>query len=117
MSLGIDSIVWVFDGNHREYAPNPDGGRPSGPPIYAAHWRPKAIVSETSRSWILSSGMKIPKKRIAETCNVCYTEAEMLEDVWVHDNRHRIAEAVRQTKNAQILMRIDAILKGNGVTP
>lgn len=97
--MKVGDPAWVFDANHRIYPPN---GGMSARPIYREHWRPRQIVGETSRSWLVGRDgvthdtIKVPKSgRRQAPCMVLFSQQDVDERVWDHDNRHRIVEAVR----------------------
>lgn len=91
-NIGIGSTVWRFDENYRVYQRN-DQGRAIGGPIWREHWRPVAIVGETTRSWITSSGDKVPKKN-ASHYQWAFSEDEIAGRAFVHEHGYAIGRHV-----------------------
>lgn len=93
-----DMFIWVYDYNYRVYEDD-DGNRTSSP-NYRKSWRKHAVVDETSRSWVLNDGTKIPKNgkasfdRLGNNVNYVFTQEEVDDRVYRHDNAHKIADAV-----------------------
>ena len=60
------AVIWVFDENRREYtqptAEQRKAGIIYGERIWKGSWRAQYVVAETSRSWILQGGDKVPKR-------------------------------------------------------
>jgi hypothetical protein len=109
--VGIGSTIWVFDKNNRVYAP-PERGRiwVSGGPIWREHWRPVRIVAETSRSWVLESGgTKVPKKGASPSL-FAFSQAEVDDQVWVHDNKYRISTEVERLTSPALLRKVAALI-------
>lgn len=105
-SVGIGSTVWVFDINRRKYRERGPGERfASGPPIWREHWVPQVIVGETSRSWILEYGDKVPKKG-ADPQVVSFSRTDIDRAAYVNDNSHLIAHAVGNLKDYELLRRV-----------
>ena len=102
--------IWRFDENRRVYSPAPAGKVYStGGPIYREHWVATKIVGETSRSWITTHwGQKAPKR--GPHPGWAFTEGEVDDRVYVHENRHLIADDVQRISDADKLRRIAAIL-------
>ena len=93
MKIEVGSSVWLFDINRRVYVD--DAGNKTSSPVWRHHWRECLIVGETSRSWILDYfETKIPKKGFDER-KVCFSMKDVLDQVWVHDNRYKIELAIR----------------------
>lgn len=108
MSVGVGGTIWVFDLNRRFYT-KPSGGRLWGEPIWRRHWRPLKIVGETSRSWILESRQKVPK-RGADPTVFAFSEADIDRMEWVHYNAYRIADKVLRLRDYETLRKVaDAI--------
>ena len=96
--------VWVFDINRRIYRkPEPGQIYSTGGPIYREHWEERKVVGETSRSWVLSCGRKIPKKRRED---VCFSEEEVDDKVWVNDHRYKIMRKVESVRDPSTLKAI-----------
>ena len=96
------SHIWVFDENHRRYRRD-QNGRAYGGPIYRDHWVKREVVAETSRSWILNCGTKIPK---TGRRGVAFTEDEVNQDVYIKDNGHKIADKVRFCNHYETLREV-----------
>lgn len=101
--IKIGSTVWVFDPNRRIYERNDRGG-----PIYKEHWRQEKIVSDTSRSWVLEYGRKIPKR--GEHFGICLNESELNDACYVNDCRYHISELINRLLDAEKLRKIAAIV-------
>ena len=82
---------WVFDSNHRVYRRNADG-RAIGGPIWREHWRKVTIVDSNRRSWITSSGARIPK---GGGRDYAFSLQEIEQAAFVHDHKYRISEMIR----------------------
>lgn len=76
-------FVWVFDQNRRVYPKDGNGG-----PIPREHWRKRKVVGETSRSWVLEYGTKVPKKN--PHWGFLFSETELDEWCWDKENRYKI---------------------------
>ena len=78
----VGDTIWVFDRNHREYSK--DNG---SAPIWRAHWRPRKVTGETSRSWVLEYGGKCPKKRrTIDMSAFAFSQEEIAEQEWVRQH-------------------------------
>lgn len=95
--------IWVFDNNRRVYVDRNSG------PVWREHWRKLTIVSETNRSWVSNLGWKIPKKNTPKSFAFSEEEIDNLE--WIHDNAHKLADIVRHCQDFDKLKKIEAILK------
>ena len=100
----IGSTVWFYDVNHREYT-KPEEGRIWGTIIERAHWRPRKVVSETSRSWITDRGDKLPKK---DDWGYLWLRSEdaITSRAWARQHARRIADKVRGEKRVDVLRRV-----------
>ncbi len=101
--VGVGSPVWIFSENRRVYRKDGVGGGP----IWREHWRQDKIIGETSRSWIVGQGsweQKIPKK--GPWHGVAFSEKEIDQAAYVHDNRHRISDAVGRLQDYACLREI-----------
>jgi hypothetical protein len=95
----VGDTVFVFDENRRVYsqptAEERKRGKLYGEIIYRRHFGEYKIVGETPRSWIVGTpgfqncDMKFPKKR--DMLHRFYSDAEVDDAVWVHENRHKLA--------------------------
>jgi len=106
----IGDTVWIFDENHRVYRKD-ENGRSFGGPIYREHWVPTKITGETTRSWLIGYGEKIPKKGWNPRA-VAFSLQEVEEQAYVMDNRHRLGDRVRDLRDAPTMRAIAAILDG-----
>lgn len=106
--VGIGSTVWIFDSNRRVY-PKPPPGKiyAEGGPIWREHYGPHKIVGETRVSWVLDreGGRKIPKKR-APNSYICYSQEEIDEQCWIHENRSRISHLVNRLEDPAVLREV-----------
>lgn len=116
--------VWKFDGNRRVYA---EGSH--GPPIYREHFV-KMEVKAIDARWITvghvgfdRSNVRLPRKgdgplrvgKLGNYSTVYYLDEGAVEDdIYRHDNGHRLAEIVRAA-DAATLRKIAALL--DEVTP
>lgn len=108
--IGIGSPVWVFDGNNRVYPPAPAGKLwASGGPIWREHWVLRKIVDENSRSWILNSGTKVPKKN-PDLRMVAFSQEQIDKAVWVHENRYKISHAVERLADYETLHKVAELI-------
>ena len=106
--LKVGGTIWQFDLNRRIYKPKQPGEKHSyGGPIYAEHWRPVEIKSETSRSWVTIHG-KAPKT--GPHGGWAFTQNELDDDVWIHDNRHRLSSAVMLCRDIDKLRAVETAL-------
>ncbi len=102
-------VLYYFDQNSRVYEMN---GVRKGSPYYRGYFRSINIVSETPKEFICQYGTinKISKMyNFGRGKFKTYTEKEMLDAVYVEENRHVIAENVRRA-NADTLREIEKIL-------
>lgn len=105
----IGQRVWVFEVNRRIYSKAPEGQLWSGGSlIYSEHFVERAVVGETSRSWIIGDGkrpqstwiqFKVPKGK--NGCNqhgtrVIYSDEQKDADIWLHDHRYEIVRMVER---------------------
>ena len=111
----VGGTIWRFDENRRIYKPKQPGEKYSyGGPIYGEHWRPVEVKSETSRSWVTING-KAPKK--GPHGGWAFTQSEVDDDVWIHDNRNRLSAAVTLCRDIDKLRAVEMALrdeKGRG---
>lgn len=106
----VGDKVWVFDQNHRVYPKKPNGSPLGGGPIYREHFREREITGETSRSWVLSSGLKVPKTG-GDVRGAVYMTRQAVEDaVFMNAHRWRIEEAVGRVLDATLLRQIAALV-------
>jgi hypothetical protein len=105
-NIGIGSKAWVFDENSRVYRRDESGRRTSAP-IWTGHWRETEVVDETSRSWVLANGKKVPKK--GHSSSISFSMEEIIEKGWAIDNRNSIAETVRYL-SPELLRQVAALI-------
>lgn len=110
--------VWIFDSNRRRYDDNKRV-------IYRAHFNPVVIEDETARSWVITyqgRRFNINKKtgEIGSTTYpgmskvVYYSEQEIDQACWIHDNRAEITRKVSFCRDYKTLRKIEALLAGEG---
>jgi hypothetical protein len=111
MSVGVGSTVWYFDENRRVYLKGGDG-RSCGGPIWREHWRPVAIVSENSVSWIGQCGEKINKKLLAAGALTEWasSQEEIDERQWVAEHRYKIVRALEQERRPDLIRQVAEVL-------
>jgi len=106
----VGDTIWVFDINRRVYREKKPGEvYARGGPIWREHWRPRKVVGETSRSWVLERGDKVPKKGADPAC-FAFSEADIDRREWVNDNRHKIASMVERCNDYEKLMKLAAVM-------
>jgi hypothetical protein len=97
---------WWYDYNYRVY--QDDDGKPSSRVNELLSWRELAVVGETSRSWVLANGVKIPKNK-----DLPHGYAEDIyqvrRKVWVSRNAYPLSEAVRKV-DAATMMQIASMI-------
>lgn len=93
---------WWYDYNYRVY--KDDDGNQASTPNEMLKWRELAVVDETSRSWVLANGVKIPKNKELPL-GYCEDIYQVRRKVWVARNSYALSEAVRRT-SAEMQMQI-----------
>ena len=86
-------------------------------PFHAGYFRPINITSENDKEWICEYGTVNKKSGMyswRRTKFKTFTEQEMLDDIYVAENRHLLSERVRKA-NADVLRQIEGLLEQNGV--
>ncbi|MBC5852120.1 hypothetical protein [Vibrio metschnikovii] len=59
-------------------------------------WEKLSVVSENSRSYILSNGAKAPKKQEnVQLGTFAYSDEQLKEIIWHHNNNRKIAEEIK----------------------
>lgn len=110
--------IWRMDLNRRVY-PRDANGRATGCSIYREHWVKEEVLGETSRSWLI--GYKHNPTKIPKSGPLPYgyrwTEAEVDDACWMHDNQHAIARAVQDCRDVAKVRAVAEILGLEGVTP
>jgi hypothetical protein len=113
----IGSPAWILDPQRRSYE-RPDGTR-SGGPLRSAMWRDAVIVAETSRSWIIVPIVladvaqawqqmsarwthRVPKSAEGIHMGTTVHRQAVEDDIFVHDHRARIVDAVQRAGAAQL---------------
>ena len=92
--------IWQFDVNRRVYLDGRSG------PSYRHHWHKVNVVGETTVSWILSSGKKVKKSNT-------FSDSDVEDQIYIHDNKYKIADLVQRIDDADILRAVDAIVRPN----
>jgi hypothetical protein len=110
----IGKSIWHFDINRRVYPKRTGLG---SAPIYAQHFVEYKIVGETPQSWLVDSYAKqipVSKKALAAGDNPkgFFTEEQMQDRIWLHDNHYAIIERVRQCNDSATLRAIAEVLNG-----
>ena len=112
----IGQTVWIFDGNRRVYR---DG---QSRPVFREHFKDWKITGETSKFWLLGNSYQIIKATRMLKCperkgnwytlspRVFWSELEVDETCWVHENRYRVVKDVQGCSDANTLRAIDALL-------
>lgn len=105
MTVGIGSTVWIFDANHRVYNRPENGGLASGGPIWREHWRPRRIIGETPRSWLLEGwrNEKVPKKGGK---GIAFSEGELDRLEFINNHAYKISDAVRWVRDFDALVKV-----------
>jgi len=99
----IGKTIWVFNYDIRFYEPG------SNSPVWRRHWCSHPVVGETSRSWVLSTGKKVPKTG-ADPARFAFSEAEIDRAEWVHNNVYKIEREVGRTRDYEKLTAIANVL-------
>jgi hypothetical protein len=95
----IGKIIFKYDCNLRYYNRDSDG-KSHGAPIYRKSFREHEIVEETSKSWVDRWDNKIPKKG---GHGIAFSEEELDNLFYVHDNQYEISEAVRNVPYEKLI--------------
>lgn len=108
LGVSVGGTIWVFDINRRVYRERKPGELyASGGPIWREHWQPRKVVGETSRSWVLERGTKVPKKGADPSC-FAFSEADIDRRAWVNENQHKIARMVERCHDYETLRKVAA---------
>jgi len=97
--------LWYFDQNRTVFHKD-ENNRPYGSAIYKEHWCEKTITEVTTKSFVTSDGIKIPKN--SEKIQFLFSKVE--DDIFINDKRQHIAEKVASLKDANILKAIEKLL-------
>ena len=92
--------IWIWEADARIYGTD-------GKYIGRGKYVKNEVVGETSRSYVLKYGKKVPKKYVGE--NVAFCEEDVRQKTWVRGNRYLIAESVRNVYNYDKLKAIAEI--------
>jgi hypothetical protein len=98
-------FVWVFNANHRVYRHDPVTGRGIGGPIWREHWVKYEVVGETSKSWVLIGGRKVPKSG-ADPQLFAFDQLQLEQQAYIHDNAMRISDRVARLRDYDTLNKI-----------
>jgi len=107
--LKIGDTVWFFDVNHRVHEKD-KGGRPSL--VYREQWRPRDVIGETSRSWLVGhkyDPTKLPKSG-KWPAGWARTTQQVEDDVWVCHHRYRIGNCVTSCYDAATLRKVAELI-------
>lgn len=101
--------LYYFDINRRIYE---IGGVKKNSPYYIGHFRPIEVIEENDKEVICKYGA-INKRsmmyKYGRDRYKVYTERQMIDAVYVHENANIIAEKVRYL-DAETLRKIDSII-------
>jgi hypothetical protein len=67
------------------------------------------VVSETSRSYVLQGGKKIPKNA-PRGYGYAFTKEMVDQDVWMHHNKEPIIQAIKRSSDCDMLRQFAAAL-------
>jgi hypothetical protein len=111
MGVKVGDTVWVFDKNRRVYPPRVVGDGGFRFPIWREHWQPLKVVGETSRSWLLDGWdkLKVPKVN-ADPRRFAFSQAEIDEQAWLHENHYRIISKIQYSSDTQLFREIAALI-------
>lgn len=99
--MQIGDTLYHFDINRRIYTkPERGSGRVWGEIIYAEHFRPLKIVGETRQSWVLEYNHKV--KKADPRKGGYYTAAQMADNLWVHDHKHKLRDLLDRATAEQL---------------
>lgn len=101
--LKIGDTVWFFDVNRRIYKDHEL--------IYREHFVPLKIVGENKMSWLLEHGHKCKKGTLTISAQGFgeyhfYRQDDMEKRIYLHNHRHKIAAAISDLKNVDLLREI-----------
>lgn len=126
--LQIGSLVWELDDTHWEFPPDSSLDRR---PLRRPMWRECTIVAETKKKWIAVRSDLVPKYNVQPRCvarylreipkncrksyypappytwrsqlfSIALTPRVVEDDVWVHENRGKVIQAVNKADNATL---------------
>lgn len=111
--MKVGDTVYSFDRNRRIYKTG-EGVAPD----YRYYFRETVITGETPTQWLTLHGAKFNKRpragRIPDTFSShhdrLYTGGDVDNAVYVTENRHRVAEAIREVDDAEVLRQIEVLL-------
>jgi hypothetical protein len=96
--------VWIFDINRRIYNRD-ENGRAYGGPVWREHWQKHEITGETIRSWIRDN---------VDLRSICFTDQELEDVIYIHDNERHIAERVRKITDVKLLKQVAELIGYTG---
>jgi hypothetical protein len=113
--MKIGDPIWYFDLNRRRYTK--DSANHFGKLIWREHWEPLKVLGETRVSWLVGFDKyphhKVSKRDLAAgklAGKWACSSKEVDDQVWVHENRYQISEAVGRVRDRDQLARIAAII-------
>ena len=118
MKLG--DKVWILDNNRRTYT-DPEGNKLSSP-WYRGHFVEMYVTSETEQSYTLgykpdsTGGYKVKKSDpfirgiIGIDPKIYYSEKEVDDACWIHDNKQRLIHYIQSSDDARLLQSIDYLI-------
>lgn len=118
MDISLGSTVWRFDRNHRVYARDASGTA-TGPAIFREYFRPTTISGQTTKSWVTTGGLKIPKAGgdVRECAGGAYgkiavymTQEAVDAECWRQVHRWRLAKKVEECNDVALLKQIAALV-------
>jgi hypothetical protein len=116
--LRLGQTVWYFDENCRVYPRDSEGKALPGGPIYSAHFRAVEITDESRDYWLTGfKDFKIRKKDLTYKHwaggrrRIYAAPKDVEDDIYVHDNRRKIADRVANCDDIEMLKTIDRLLK------
>ena len=106
--IKVGNSIWHFDVNRRVYAKD---NNYSGGPIWLEHWVEYKITGETSRSWILSHGIKLSKNDSSVGWkNYALDRAEIERRAYIEENSLEISRLVRDCTDYSALLQIASLV-------
>lgn len=98
--------IWIHDDNRRRYTD--DQGNRTSYPDYRDQWVERKVTGETSQSWLIEYGGKVPKRKDKQF-GVAFSQQEVDDLVWQHDHAYKISEKVHKA-DAETLKKVAEII-------